>query len=77
MVWSRTRFALSLPGTQPKNPWPGHDDVAVNDKTFLYLGSHEDQVSVGVTYSWSGSLRERERRGPSLHGISYIAGAFR
>ena len=27
-------FALSLPGTQPKSPWPGHDDVAVNDKTF-------------------------------------------
>ena len=41
-------FALSLPGTQPKSPWPGHDDVAVNDKTFLYLGLHEGQVSVGV-----------------------------
>ena len=27
-------FALALPGTQPKSPWPGHDDVAVNDKTF-------------------------------------------
>ena len=34
-------FALSLPGTQPKSPWPGHDDVAVNDKTFLYLGLHD------------------------------------
>jgi len=30
-------FALSLPGTQPKSPWPGHDDVAVNDKTALTL----------------------------------------
>ena len=41
-------FALSLPGTQPKSPWPGHDDVAVNDKTFLYLGVHDGEVSVGV-----------------------------
>src|SRR3954469_5994146 len=30
-------FGLSLPGTTPKSPWPGHDDVAVNDKTFVYL----------------------------------------
>ena len=28
-------FALALPGTEPKSPWPGHDDVAVADKTFL------------------------------------------
>ena len=48
-------FALSLPGTQPKSPWPGHDDVAVNDKTFLYLGVHEDQVSVGVKLRVSGT----------------------
>ena len=41
-------FALSLPGTQPKSPWPGHDDVAVHDKTFLYLGVHDGEVSVGV-----------------------------
>ena len=41
-------FALSLPGTQPKSPWPGHDDVAVNDKTFLYLRVHDGEVSIGV-----------------------------
>ena len=34
-------FALALPGTEPKSPWPGHDDVAVGGKTFLYLGSDE------------------------------------
>jgi predicted DNA-binding protein (MmcQ/YjbR family) len=49
-------FALALPGTQPKSPWPGHDDVAVNDKTFLYLGVHDDgQVSVGVKLPVSGA----------------------
>ena len=48
-------FALALPGTAPKSPWPGHDDVAVNDKTFLYLGVHEDKVSVGVKLQVSGA----------------------
>lgn len=48
-------FALALPGTQPKSPWPGHDDVAVNDKTFLYLGIDEDRVSVGVKLRVSGA----------------------
>jgi predicted DNA-binding protein (MmcQ/YjbR family) len=47
-------FALALPGTQPKSPWPGHDDVAVNDKTFLYLGVDADRVSVGVKLRMSG-----------------------
>ncbi|MDB5942600.1 MAG: MmcQ/YjbR family DNA-binding protein [Ramlibacter sp.] len=47
-------FALSLPGTQPKAPWPGHDDVAVNDKTFLYLGVDEGRMSVGVKLPVSG-----------------------
>ena len=48
-------FALALPGTQPKSPWPGHDDVAVNDKTFLYLGIDEDKASVGVKLQVSGA----------------------
>jgi len=49
-------FALALPGTQPKSPWPGHDDVAVNDKTFLYLGrGDDDRVSVGVKLRVSGA----------------------
>lgn len=30
------RIGLSLPGTRPKSPWPRHDDVAVNNKTFAY-----------------------------------------
>ena len=52
-------FALSLPGTQPKSPWPGHDDVAVNDKTFLYLGTDEEKVSVGVKLRVSGAEVKR------------------
>jgi predicted DNA-binding protein (MmcQ/YjbR family) len=30
-------YGLALPGTHLKSPWPGHKDLAVNDKTFAYL----------------------------------------
>jgi len=62
-------FALSLPGTQPKSPWPGHDDVAVNDKTFLYLGLHDGEVSVGVNRP-SGGGPESPGRGIVWRGQS-------
>ena len=42
------QFGLSLPGTQPKSPWPGHDDVAVNNKTFAYLSLERGPLSVSV-----------------------------
>ena len=50
-------FALALPGTAPKSPWPGHDDVAVADKTFLYLGNDEaaGAPSFGVKLKVSGA----------------------
>jgi predicted DNA-binding protein (MmcQ/YjbR family) len=30
-------FGLAYPGAHTKSPWPGHQDLAVNDKTFAYL----------------------------------------
>jgi len=30
-------YGLALPGAHLKSPWPGHKDLAVNDKTFAYL----------------------------------------
>jgi predicted DNA-binding protein (MmcQ/YjbR family) len=64
-------FALALPGTQPKRPWPGHDDVAVNDKTFLYLGVHDDdKVSVGVKLRVSGAeVRRLLDAKPMAYGL--------
>ena len=41
-------FGLSLPGTQPKAPWPGHDDVAVNEKTFAYLSVSSGRLLISV-----------------------------
>ena len=48
-------FGLSLPGTQPKAPWPGHDDVAVNNKTFTYLSVHDHGLSVSLKLPVSGA----------------------
>jgi len=53
-------FGLSLPGTTPKSPWPGHDDVAVNDKTFTYLSLRESgglALSVKLPVSGKEALR--------------------
>ena len=47
-------FGLSLPATQPKSPWPGHDDVAVNNKTFAYLSVEGGGLSVSVKLPTSG-----------------------
>lgn len=30
-------YGLAFPGAHTKSPWPGHLDLAVNDKTFAYL----------------------------------------
>ena len=48
------RFGLSLPGTTPKSPWPGHDDVAVHNKTFAYLSVEGGQLSMSVKLPVSG-----------------------
>ena len=38
-------FGLAYPGTGTKSPWPGHLDLAVNDKTFAYLSIEGDPLS--------------------------------
>lgn len=58
--------------TVPMSFYLGYDHSDIHD-----FDAKADEVSVGVTYSWSGSLKERERRGPSLRGISYVAGLFK
>ncbi|MFN0249985.1 MAG: MmcQ/YjbR family DNA-binding protein [Kofleriaceae bacterium] len=40
-------FAMAYPGTSEKAPWPGHNDVAVNDKTFVYLNPPGEPLAVG------------------------------
>lgn len=39
-------FGLAYPGTHLKSPWPGHKDLAVNDKTFAYLSVEGDPFKI-------------------------------
>ena len=64
-------FGLSLPGTTPKAPWPGHDDVAVNGKTFVYL-SLRDAGGLAVSLKLPVSGKEALQRGnasPTGYGL--------
>ena len=40
-------FGLAYPGAHTKSPWPGHLDLAVNDKTFAYLSLEGEPLSIG------------------------------
>lgn len=39
-------YGLTYPGAHTKSPWPGHLDLAVNDKTFAYLSIEGDPFSI-------------------------------
>jgi predicted DNA-binding protein (MmcQ/YjbR family) len=41
-------FGLAYPGAHTKSPWPGHDDLTVNGKTFAYLSVEGDPFSLSV-----------------------------
>ena len=52
-------FGLTLPGAHSKAPWPEHDDLAVNDKTFAYLpaaGAERFSLSVKLPYTGEVAL---------------------
>ncbi len=49
-------FGLTYPGAHRKSPWPGHDDLAVNDKTFAYLSEKGAPFSIGCKLPGSGRL---------------------
>ena len=44
------------PGTQLKSPWPGHLDLAVNDKTFAYLSCEGDPFSCAFKLPQSSGI---------------------
>ena len=37
---------LTYPGAHLKSPWPGHEDLAVKDKTFAYLPPEGEPFSI-------------------------------
>jgi predicted DNA-binding protein (MmcQ/YjbR family) len=48
VLWELRAFGLTYPGAHPKSPWPGHDDLAVNNKTFAYLSNEGEPFSISV-----------------------------
>lgn len=47
---------LRYPGAHLKSPWPGHLDLAVNDKTFAYLSLEGEPLGVGVKLPHSAAV---------------------
>jgi predicted DNA-binding protein (MmcQ/YjbR family) len=46
----------SFPGAHSKSPWPGHDDLAVKDKTFAYLAAEGEPFSLSVKLPYTGEV---------------------
>ncbi|HYI41506.1 MAG TPA: MmcQ/YjbR family DNA-binding protein [Allosphingosinicella sp.] len=49
-------FGLTYPGAHSKAPWPEHDDLAVNDKTFAYLPVAGQPFSLSVKLPYTGEV---------------------
>jgi predicted DNA-binding protein (MmcQ/YjbR family) len=49
-------FGLAYPGAHTKSPWPGHLDLAVNDKTFAYLSLEGEPLSISCKLPKSAAM---------------------
>jgi len=49
-------FGLEFPEAHSKSPWPGHDDLAVRDKTFAYLSPAGEPLSISCKLPLSGPM---------------------
>jgi predicted DNA-binding protein (MmcQ/YjbR family) len=54
LVAELREFGLAYPGAHSKSPWPGHDDLAVRDKTFAYLPAAGEPFSLSVKLPFTG-----------------------
>lgn len=46
LIKALREFGLGYPGAHIKSPWPGHEDLAVRDKTFCYLPPEGQPFSI-------------------------------
>jgi predicted DNA-binding protein (MmcQ/YjbR family) len=49
-------FGLAYPGAHLKSPWPGHLDLAVNDKTFTYLSVDGEPLAISCKLPRSSAM---------------------
>src|SRR5262245_17228648 len=50
------KFGLAYPGAHLKSPWPGHKDLAVNDKTFAYLSTEGEPFGISCKLPSSATV---------------------
>lgn len=64
-------FGLAYPGAHTKSPWPGHLDLAVNDKTFAYLGIEGEpfHISCKLPHSSVAALTMFPFTKPTAYGL--------
>ena len=63
-------FGLRFPGAHTKSPWPGHLDLAVNDKTFAYLSIEGQPFSISCKLPRScGAALELPFTKPTGYGL--------
>jgi predicted DNA-binding protein (MmcQ/YjbR family) len=63
-------YGLSLPGAHSKAPWPTHDDLAVNDKTFAYLPTEGEPFSLSCKLPYTGEVAlELPYASPTAYGL--------
>ena len=64
-------FGLTYPGVETKSPWPGHDDLAVNGKTFVYLSLGGEPFSISLKLPYTGDeARKLSFTAPTGYGLS-------
>ena len=49
-------FGLAYPEAHGKSPWPGHDDLAVRNKTFAYLNAAGEPLSISCKLPLTGQM---------------------
>jgi hypothetical protein len=50
------KFGLAYPEAHSKSPWPGHDDLAVRNKTFAYLSAEGEPLSISCKLPLTGQM---------------------
>jgi hypothetical protein len=49
-------FGLKYPKAHTRSPWPGHLDLAVNDKTFAFLSVEGEPFGISCKLPHSGAM---------------------
>jgi predicted DNA-binding protein (MmcQ/YjbR family) len=76
----REMALAKYPGTHLKSPWPGHMDLAVNDKTYAYLSLDGEPFSISCKLPSSNALAlQLPHTEPAAYGLGksgWVAAKF-